>query len=68
MRKVPAICVGIHPGTVKTALSQEFWNSVPSHKLFEPELAAEKVIGVINDLTDEHRGKVWDYAGKVVPW
>lgn len=68
MRKAPTICVGIHPGTVKTGLSQEFWNSVPNDKLFEPEFAAGKVIGIINSLTDDHRGRVWDYAGKLVPW
>ena len=68
LRKTPSICVGVHPGTVKTGLSKEFWNSVPEDKLFEPEQAAEKLVRVVNNLTDEQRGKVWDHAGKQVPW
>ncbi|KAL8662869.1 MAG: hypothetical protein Q9168_008193, partial [Polycauliona sp. 1 TL-2023] len=30
-----AMCVGLHPGTVKTGLSEEFWANVKKEKLFE---------------------------------
>ncbi|TDL29264.1 NAD(P)-binding protein [Rickenella mellea] len=68
MRKSPAICVGVHPGTVKTDLSKEFWNSTPKGQLFEPEYASEKLIDVVGSLEENQRGRVWDYAGKEVPW
>ncbi|KAL5508343.1 hypothetical protein ACEPAH_5962 [Sanghuangporus vaninii] len=68
MRKTPSICVGVHPGTVKTELSKDFWTSAPKEELFEPEYAAERLADVVGKLTKEQRGKVWDYAGKQVPW
>ncbi|KAH8113356.1 NAD-binding protein [Phellopilus nigrolimitatus] len=68
LRKTPSICVGVHPGTVKTELSKEFWNSASKNELFEPEYAAEALINVVGKLTEEQRGRVWDYAGKQVPW
>lgn len=68
LRKTPSICVGVHPGTVKTDLSKDFWNSASNDKLFEPEEAAEKLINVVEGLSEDRRGKVWDYDGKQVPW
>jgi NAD(P)-dependent dehydrogenase (short-subunit alcohol dehydrogenase family) len=68
MQKLPAICVGVHPGTVKTDLSKDFWNSVPKNELFEPENAAEKLVEVVGGLTEKDGGMVWDFAGKQVPW
>ncbi|THV05497.1 NAD(P)-binding protein [Dendrothele bispora CBS 962.96] len=67
MKKRDAICVAVHPGTVKTDLSREFWGGVPKEKLFEPENAAAKVVGVVENLRAEQRGRVWDWAGKEVP-
>ena len=54
--------------TVQTDLSRGFWKSVPSDDLFEPEYAAERLIDVVANLTDDQRGKVWDWAAKEVPW
>jgi NAD(P)-dependent dehydrogenase (short-subunit alcohol dehydrogenase family) len=68
MNKTKAICVGIHPGTVKTDLTKDFWSSANVKELFEPEDAAEKVANVVAGLTTEQRGKIWDWAGNQVPW
>ncbi|KAI0092840.1 hypothetical protein BDY19DRAFT_926651 [Irpex rosettiformis] len=65
-KKTHAICVGMHPGTVKTDLSKEFWGGVPKEKLFEPEKAARYLADVVKELTVEQRGRVWDWAGKEV--
>ncbi|THH26622.1 hypothetical protein EUX98_g7571 [Antrodiella citrinella] len=66
-KRVPAICVGVHPGTVKTDLSKPFWGGVEKEgKLFPPEFAAEKLAGVVDRLGYDGRGKVWDWAGKEV--
>lgn len=67
-KKLPAISVAVHPGTVKTDLSKDFWNGVPKEKLFEPEYAAERLAEVVRDLKEDQRGRIWDWAGKeVVP-
>ena len=62
-----AICVGLHPGTVKTGLSEQFWKSTPTEKLFSAEYSAERLIEVLKGLDDDGRGKCWDWAGKEVP-
>ena len=63
-----AMSVGLHPGTVKTDLSSEFWKSTPKEKLFEPEFAAEKLVEVLQHLNiGNDRGKVWDWKGDIVP-
>lgn len=65
-KKVPAICVGVHPGTVKTDLSKNHVSSVKEEKLFEPEYSAEKLAEVVGGLQKEQRGRIWDWAGKEV--
>ncbi|KAJ9638485.1 hypothetical protein H2204_004255 [Knufia peltigerae] len=62
-----AMCVGLHPGTVKTGLSEEFWESTPKEKLFSPEFSAERLIDVVNGLGQDGRGKCWDWDGKEIP-
>ncbi|OBZ73417.1 C-factor [Grifola frondosa] len=65
--KIPAMCVGVHPGTVMTDLSRPFWGSVHESALFKPEYAAERLAAVVKNLEVEQRGRVWDWAGKEVP-
>lgn len=62
-----ALCVSLHPGTVKTELSKEFWTSTPEDELFSPEHAAERLCEVVKGLGEEERGKCWDWAGKEIP-
>ncbi|GLB33557.1 putative NAD-P-binding protein [Lyophyllum shimeji] len=68
MNKNQAICVGVHPGTVKTELSRGFWESADGKGVFEPEESARRLAGVVDNLGTEHRGRVWDWEGKQVPW
>lgn len=63
-----AMCIGVHPGTVKTDLSRGFWASTRRQELFEPMDAAANLIDVVENLTTRQRGKVWDWSGKEVPW
>ncbi|KAI0333686.1 NAD-P-binding protein [Cubamyces sp. BRFM 1775] len=65
-KKLPAISVGLHPGTVKTDLSKAFWSSVKPGKLFEPEYAAERLAEVVDGLGSAQRGRVWDWKGEEV--
>jgi len=66
--KHPAMCVAMHPGTVKTDLSKDFWKSTEKDKLFEPQDAAAKMIDVVESLSNEQRGQFWDWAGKRIQW
>jgi NAD(P)-dependent dehydrogenase (short-subunit alcohol dehydrogenase family) len=83
MRKVPAICVGLHPGTVRTDLSKDFTGGARAKQgdqeqdktaerrskgEFEADESASLLTGVISRLTTEDSGLVWDYAGKQVPY
>ena len=65
-----AICVGVHPGTVKTDLSRGFWESAIATRMeiFEPMDAASNLMNVVENLATNQRGKLWDWAGKEISW
>lgn len=56
------MAVALHPGTVKTGLSKEYWEPVKEEKLFTPEFAAEKLMGVVREIGVERvKGRCWDW-------
>lgn len=61
-----ALSVALHPGTVKTGLSKEFWGNVKEEKLFSPEFAAEKLLEVVRTRGIDDRGKIWDWKGEEI--
>jgi NAD(P)-dependent dehydrogenase (short-subunit alcohol dehydrogenase family) len=61
-----AMALAMHPGTVKTGLSEGFWSSVKEEKLFTPDFAAEKLVQVVRTVGLKGRGKCWDWAGKEI--
>ncbi|KAF7511304.1 hypothetical protein GJ744_004869 [Endocarpon pusillum] len=61
-----AVCVGLHPGTVKTDLSKEFWGSTPKGKLFESRFSAEKLVEVVRELDGRMGGRCWDWKGEEI--
>lgn len=65
-KKLPAISVGVHPGTVKTDFSKQFWSGVKPEKLFEPAYAAERLAEVVKGLGKGQRGRIWDWKGEEV--
>lgn len=65
-KKIAGVAAAVHPGTVKTDLSKEFWSGVPEDKLFTPEFAAEKLADVVSRLTVQERGKIWDWKGEQI--
>jgi len=58
-----AICVGLHPGTVDSALSKPFQAAVPPGKLFTPEQSARRLLSVLDSLMPAQSGRVFDWAG-----
>ncbi|ORY18720.1 hypothetical protein BCR34DRAFT_621256 [Clohesyomyces aquaticus] len=62
-----AVAIGLHPGTVKTGLSKDFWGNVKEGKLFESNWVAERLINVIEDVGVEGRGRCWAWDGTEVP-
>ena len=62
-----AIAVGLHPGTVDTDLSKPFQRNVPEHKLQTPSESASALLRVLDSLTPEQSGHVFDFRGEEVP-
>ncbi|KAK0655973.1 oxidoreductase [Cercophora newfieldiana] len=62
-----SMAMSYHPGTVKTDLSKEFWESVANDTLMEPEVAVEKMANVVMGIRPAQRGRCWDYNGQEVP-
>lgn len=66
-RRAPqSLCVALQPGTVATPLSAPF--AKPGPDLQTPEMAAHRLIAVINKLTAEASGGFFDWRGDPVPW
>ncbi|KAI5921880.1 short-chain dehydrogenase/reductase-like protein [Camillea tinctor] len=63
-----AIGIAYHPGTVKTGLSQPFWDKVEQEgKLFSPEYAAERLMEVVaRTEVERDRGGCLDWKGEVI--
>ena len=63
-----AVIVGLHPGTVDSALSKPFQSHVPDGKLFTPDYAVKKLLKVLENLAPDHSGKCFAWDGKeIVP-
>lgn len=65
-RNKHAIIVGLHPGTVDSALSKPFQVNAGEDKLFTPDDAADKLIQVLNRLTPQDSGKCFAWDGKEI--
>ncbi|CUA72315.1 short-chain dehydrogenase/reductase SDR [Rhizoctonia solani] len=77
-RKVPAIALAYHPGTVRTDLSKNFVGpdfKAPSrgdkgreYGIFNPDEAASKMMEVVRGLDVDGSGSFLDWTGSRVPW
>lgn len=61
------VVLGLHPGTVDTALSKPFQSNVSESKLFSPEQSAHYMLDVIDKATPSASGSVIAWDGQAVP-
>lgn len=65
-RKNPqSVVVGLHPGTVETALSAPFKGN-PAHERFTPARAAGQMLNVLHGLKPEQNGQIFAYDGSLI--
>lgn len=62
-----ACIVGLHPGTVDTALSTPFQKNVPDEKLFTAAQSAKYLIDVINQRSPSDSGNCFAWDGQKIP-
>jgi len=67
-RNARAICVGLHPGTVDSALSKPFQGGVPEGKLFQPAHAARALLMVLDGLSPGDSGGLFAWDGTRIPF
>ncbi len=58
-----AVCIGLHPGTVATGLSEPFRSRVAPDSLFTPERAAGQLLQVIRDAGPSRSGRCFAWDG-----
>jgi NAD(P)-dependent dehydrogenase (short-subunit alcohol dehydrogenase family) len=61
------VVTGLHPGTVDTALSEPFQRGVTPERLVTAADSAARLLAVIDGLTAEDSGAVFDWDGQRVP-
>ncbi len=67
-RRAPeAICIGLHPGTVDTDLSQPFSGKLAPDRLFSPAQSADHMLKVIEGVGADDSGRVLAWDGQVIP-
>lgn len=60
--------VAVHPGTTDTALSKPFQQNIPASKLYTPAQSADRIVSVLEQLSDADSGKLLFWDGTQIPW
>ncbi|MEM7441630.1 MAG: C factor, cell signaling protein, partial [Pseudomonadota bacterium] len=60
-----AIVVALHPGTVRTEMTEKY---LARHPSVSAEDCAQNLLNVMDGLTPEDSGNFFDWRGDVVPW
>ena len=61
-----AVVLGLHPGTVDTDLSKPFQRGVPEGRLLPPNESVASMLQVIERVTPESSGRVFDFRGEEI--
>jgi NAD(P)-dependent dehydrogenase (short-subunit alcohol dehydrogenase family) len=62
-----AVCLGLHPGTVATGLSEPFRSRVAPDNLFSTQRAARQLLRVIAEASPEQSGRCLAWDGSEIP-
>jgi len=62
------ICVGLHPGTVKTQLSAPFRKRIEPGHILSPEESATKLINLLLSLSPKDTGLFFSHDGQILSW
>jgi NAD(P)-dependent dehydrogenase (short-subunit alcohol dehydrogenase family) len=65
-RRPHLMCVGLHPGTVRSAMSEPFLQRYHNNEIFEPEIAASALLSVLGGLTPAQTGKIFAWDGQEI--
>ncbi len=65
-RRPAALCVALHPGTVRTQLSDPFTKD--GLEVQTPQTSAARLLGVMDGLTADQSGGFFDHLGLPIPW
>ena len=63
-RNKNAICVGLHPGTVKTSFTEKFQNTTET---ISPDESVKMMMNVVENLSVDDNGYCFAYDGTVIP-
>lgn len=63
-----AIVIGLHPGTVDSALSKPFQSRLPEGQLFTPDYSVSKLVEVLEKLETTDSGKIFAWDGEEIPY
>ena len=63
-RNKNAICVGLHPGTVKTRFTEKFQNTTET---ISPDESVKMMMKVVENLSVDDNGYCFAYDGEVIP-
>ena len=63
--RAQTICVALHPGTIRTPLTEKY---VGNHPAVSPEEGAQNILSVLDGLEGKDTGKFLDWAGKTIQW
>ncbi len=63
-----AVVVGLHPGTVESALSAPFSRNVPEGKMFDADFSATRLLDVLDGLDPTRSGGLFAWDGSEIPY
>jgi NAD(P)-dependent dehydrogenase (short-subunit alcohol dehydrogenase family) len=63
IRRKHLICVGLHPGTVRSAMSEPFLANYKANDIFSPDFAAQAMLDVLAALEPDDTGRVFAWDG-----
>ena len=67
-RRPQALCVGLHPGTVDSALSKPFQKGLPESRLFTPDQSAGRLLELLEQLSPAESGGLFAWDGQSLPY